>query len=112
MRAEEAGPVARLDARLQLVGLLLGDAPVLERLVDLVDRRRLRRVLELLEEIPRCFATESRNDDPGESVCDAAIAAPPPATASPATVAARTFFEVSLLMKSFRSLPWRWNHRA
>ena len=50
------------------------------------------------EEMPRCFATESRNEEPCESVCEAAIAAPPPATASPATVAARTFFEVSLLM--------------
>ena len=51
------------------------------------------------------MATESRNEEPGESVWDAAIAAPPPATARPATVAARIFFEVSFgIGESFRSL--------
>ena len=46
--AQEGHAVAGVDAGLQLVGLSLGDRAGLERGVDLVERRRLARVLQLL----------------------------------------------------------------
>ena len=54
--AEEERNLALLDAGLHRVGLSLSDAPGLEVGVDLVDRRRLGRVLKLLRrdaEMPR-----------------------------------------------------------
>ena len=102
---EETGRLARLDSRLQLVRLLLGDLAVLEGLVHLVDRRCLRRVLELLRgdaEVLRHRVEERRR--PASRTATRRSPLPPPATARPATVAARTFFDVSLLMRRVLSL--------
>ena len=48
------------------------------------------------DEIPRCWASESKGDEE-ESFCDAATAAPPPATARPAAVAARIFLDETFM---------------
>jgi hypothetical protein len=58
--AEEQRPFALLDPRLQLVGLGLRDPAGFEVGVDLVDRRRLRGVLELLRRDPEMAG------DPGQ----------------------------------------------
>ena len=83
--------------------LLLGDLVVLESRVDLVDGRRPGRLLEPVRAgMPRCLATASKKEEVRESSCEAAIPAPtPPVTASPATVAARIWWDLKMPKGAF-----------
>jgi hypothetical protein len=103
--SEERRHVARPDPLLEAIGLLLCDVSRLEAASTWSMAAARVASSSFSREMPRCFATESRNDD-GERPRseDAAIAAPPaPSTTSAAVATARFLFELSALIAGFQS---------